>query len=63
MDREMILLISRQIAIDLERMLTAQPEIIRCKYCVHYDDNRCEVHDYLHFKENDFCSYAERKKE
>lgn len=39
------------------------PEIIRCKDCGHYDDNRCEIHEYLHFKENDFCSYAERKEE
>jgi hypothetical protein len=54
---------SRQMAIYVERMLTAQSEIIRCKDCVHYDDKRCELHDYLHFKENDFCSYAERKKE
>lgn len=36
-------------------------EIIKCKDCAHYDGNRCEMHEYLHFKENDFCSYAERK--
>lgn len=49
---------------ELKQRAFAQSEIIRCKDCLHYDgQNRCEMHDYLHFKENDFCSYAERQEE
>ena len=32
--------------------------VIQCKDCKYYDRNRCELHEYRHFNENDFCSYA-----
>lgn len=43
----------------------AQPEIIRCKDCLHWKHskirpNYCEVWDWLN-TENDFCSFAERR--
>lgn len=48
----------------ITKLPTAQTDIIRCKDCEHYyKGNRCEMHEYLHFNEYDFCSYAERKEE
>ena len=56
----------------IEKMPSAQPEIIRCKDCKHYyfADNRipqeqrysCDL-DGDRWKPEDFCSYAERKEE
>lgn len=49
---------------ELKQRAFARTKIIRCKDCKHYyEGNRCEIHEYLHFKENDFCSYAERQEE
>lgn len=55
-------LITQDALEELKQRAFAHSEIIKCKHCEHYDEqNRCEVHEYLHFKEDDFCSYAERK--
>ena len=58
------------IAFDIERLPSAQPEIIWCKDCKHYyyADNRipqeqrysCDL-DGERWKPDDFCSYAERR--
>lgn len=45
---------------------SAQPEIVRCKDCVHYDlakngyNGICN-RQYATFYANDFCSYGERR--
>ena len=47
----------------LKELSSAQPEIIRCKDCKYYIDNRCykiKALDDLRGS-NDFCSYAERR--
>ena len=51
----------------LQDMPTAEPEIIRCKDCIfhNYKDGipYCENIDYGYgWKDDDFCSYAERRK-
>ena len=72
-------LISRQAAIDavfkeghgtikerLERLPSAQPEVIRCKDCKWFGRIGCAisiVDDSDKPTENDFCSFAERKEE
>lgn len=40
-------------------------EIVRCKDCKHYDRGRCYLLQQLDDirKEEDFCSYGERKEE
>lgn len=44
-------------------------EVVRCKYCVHYEaDIICEGVGYCNehqkgMRENNFCSYGERRKE
>lgn len=47
----------------LEKLPSAQPEIIRCKDCVHYyvgyPYDCCSLTDKC-AEENDFCSWAER---
>lgn len=41
---------------------SAQPEVIRCKYCKHlFDDNKCPLRTWWTHTEDDFCSYAERR--
>lgn len=58
------------VGIDLKRLPSAQPEIIRCKDCKHYyyADNRipqeqrysCDL-DGDRWKPDSFCSFAERR--
>ena len=51
----------RQMMLDGVHRLTAQPEIIRCKDCKHWDGvDTCDVID-APVWDNDFCSMAERR--
>ena len=49
--------------------LSVQPEIIRCKDCKYYETMYCKMDVWTDdmriykAKPNDFCSYAERKKD
>lgn len=36
-------------------------EVVRCKDCVRWDAHECECNAWYGFRENDFCSYGERK--
>lgn len=36
-------------------------EVVRCKDCKHYEDNRCSLLEYFFHKEDDFCSWGERR--
>lgn len=46
----------------LENLPSAEPEIIRCKDCKHYDDGLCRRWKYSHVtSEDSFCSGAERR--
>ena len=57
LDKDMI----SRIQIGLERLPSAQPEIIRCKDCKHWDGvDTCDVID-APVWDNDFCSMAERR--
>lgn len=52
---------------DVEELLSAEPEIIRCKGCKHHhyekDIPYCDRIDYGYgWKDNDYCSRAERRK-
>lgn len=52
-------------ALAIMRTPSAQPEIIRCKDCKYYINNRCykiKSTDDLR-DSNDYCSYAERREE
>ena len=58
------------IAKELEKLPSAQPEIIRCKDCRYYGeslpdvDTRMICHKTaLNYKPDDFCSYAERRED
>lgn len=43
---------------------SAQPKIVRCKECEHYDDGLCRRWKYSHVtSEDSFCSGAERREE
>jgi len=45
----------------VEQLPSAQPEIIRCKDCKHWDGvDTCDVIDAT-VLDNDFCSFAERR--
>lgn len=44
----------------LEELPSAEPVIIRCKDCKHFNDGDCEELPKL-VSEDDFCSYAERR--
>lgn len=48
----------------LKNLPSAQPEIVRCKECIHSrcgsDGIECQMH-YRPTKEQDFCSYGERR--
>ena len=44
----------------IESLPSAQPEIIRCKDCKHFNDGDCEELPKL-VSEDDFCSFAERR--
>ena len=35
--------------------------VVRCKDCTEWDKNECECSHWYGFRENDFCSYGERK--
>ena len=50
----------------IEKLPSAQPEIIRCKNCKHYHPNYCAVwirFDTIKTKPDDYCSRAERKED
>ena len=57
----------------LEKLSSAQPEIVRCKECKHYQfaDNRafgmpvkmCEWFGFEDVDDDDFCSRAERRQD
>ena len=36
-------------------------KVVRCKDCTEWDKNECECSHWYGFRENDFCSYGERK--
>ena len=44
----------------LESLPSAEPKIIRCKDCTHYDGRPCGLVNWYNGKE-DFCSRAERR--
>ena len=44
----------------LKRAPSAQPEVVRCKDCKHYDGRPCGIVDWYNTAE-DFCSRAERR--
>ncbi len=53
--------INKDDAIEAIRLLpSAQPEIIRCKYCKHYDGRPCGIVDWYNTAD-DFCSKGERR--
>ncbi len=64
-----ILKCNKRIRIALQNMLSAEPEIIRCKNCKHYRsyagviDGYCDMAEwYGRFQNpNDFCSRAKRR--
>lgn len=43
---------------DIELLPSAQPEIIRCRDCKHYDGRPCGIVDWYNTAD-DFCSRAE----
>ena len=45
---------------EIEKLPSAEPVIIRCKYCKHFNDGDCEELPKL-VSEDDFCSFAERR--
>lgn len=57
----------------IEKLPPAQPEIIRCKDCVWWDNcpastiaptyHRCKRVGRMAMEERDYCSYAERKED
>lgn len=54
-------------AIDMAIEALTQPQIIRCKDCVHWKHsnirpNYCDIWEWCN-QADDFCSFAERKKE
>lgn len=47
---------------EVEHLPSAEPEIIQCKDCKHYDDGLCRRWKYSHVTSGDsFCSDAERR--
>ena len=50
---------------DVDRLPSAQPDIIRCKDCRYYDHEGLQCLDIYGYgrrwEENDWCSYAERR--
>ena len=36
-------------------------EVVRCKDCTEWDKNECECSRWHGFREDDYCSYGERK--
>lgn len=37
--------------------------VVRCKDCTEWNKDECECSHWYGFRENDFCSYGERKEE
>ena len=35
--------------------------VVRCKNCIEWDKDECECSHWYGFRENDYCSYGERK--
>ena len=50
---------------ELEKMPSAEPDIIHCKDCAHYsphkDDYMCGINVLAYVRDDDFCSRAERR--
>lgn len=44
----------------IQKLSSAQPEIVRCKDCKHYDGRPCGIVDWYNTAD-DFCSRAERR--
>lgn len=38
-------------------------EVVRCKDCQHYEDNRCSLLEYFFHKEDDYCSWGGRRED
>lgn len=38
-------------------------DVVRCKDCRHYEDNRCSQLEYFFHKEDDYCSWGERRED
>ena len=36
-------------------------EVVRCKDCTEWDGKECECSHWYGFRENDFCSYGEKR--
>ena len=36
-------------------------EVVRCKDCTEWDEKECECSHWYGFRENDFCSYGEKR--
>ena len=52
----------RDCIVNIQTRPTIAIGVIECKDCEHYDDqNRCELNEYFHFNENDFCSYGKKR--
>lgn len=51
----------------VDKLPSAQPEITRCKYCAKHSESglcgRWSMYGTVTTKDDDFCSYAERRKE
>ena len=54
---------------DLRNLPSAQPELVRCKDCKHWQKSSINYNEYVCYwggyvkQEDDFCSWAERKEE
>lgn len=46
----------------IKELPSAQPEIIRCRECKHYDGRPCGIVDYYN-SADDFCSRTERRQD
>ena len=49
-----------------ERVIDSQPTVdavpvVRCRECTEFDETEHECSHWYGFRENDFCSYGERK--
>lgn len=38
-------------------------EVVRCKDCKHYEDSQCSLQEYLYHRDDDFCSWGERRED
>ena len=57
--------LAKEIVKQIKALPSAEPQIIRCRECVHAEDEGtflwCPVVGTTRFETDDFCSYAERK--